>query len=57
MSINTNSDSVKNTQLTKENKEMERARFKCFQGGGVFYGAGMDTCAVWEAIDAGTGSY
>lgn len=35
VSINTGSDSVKNTQLTKENKETERARSECFQGGGV----------------------
>lgn len=38
MSTNTCSDSVKNTELTKENKEAERALFKCFQGGGVRWG-------------------
>lgn len=38
MSINTSSDSVKNTKLTKENKETERAQFKCFQGRGVTWG-------------------
>lgn len=35
MPINTRSDSVKNTKLTKANKDTERAQFKCFQGGGV----------------------
>lgn len=46
VSINTGSDSVKNTKLTNENKEMERAPVKCFQGWGVRWGRDgwMDGC-------------
>lgn len=46
MSINTGSDSVKNTELTKVNKEMERAQFKCFQGGGVRWGRDGHLCSL-----------
>lgn len=46
VSINRSSDSVKNTKLTKENTDVERSQFKCFQGGGVRWGRDGHLCSL-----------